>query len=271
MNDPSDGPAPAGRRHPWKLIGPLLAVHGVIALMAIWILAREPRGYLPQVLILSLLASQGSLVGIWVAFGGPATPCRLLVGTLAALGAVWLLEKSFPESQARYPAYMLLAQTLATSPPLLGLRFCGLRIARPEPDHSGPQMQKLQFSLRALLAWTTALAFLMGMLQITPEEFREPFTSRGGILELGVLLGADALVALAALWTALGTRRSVLRATLFGLAAAGAVVGVTMIDGRSRLAPILTFAFGCALCVAGSLCVFRVLGYRLVWRRSVRL
>jgi hypothetical protein len=195
----------------------------------------------------------------------------LLLATLAALGSVCLLEKGYPELDVRYWGYFLFAQTVGTSLPLVGLRFCGLGIARRKPDDSAPQMQKLQFSLRALLAWTTALAALMGMVQITPREFRETFTSAEEALPVCGVFGAIALLAVAALWIALGARWPVARVTTFGLAAAGAVVGLFTLQGSSGFLVILTLPCLYGVWLVGSLWVFRVLGYRLAWRRAIRL
>ena len=270
MSDPSDGTAPGSERHRWKLIGPLLAVQAVIALGTMWSFAWEPRGIFPEILIMSLVTSQGSLVGMWAAFSGPARPWRLLIVTLAALAWVWLLEKGSPESKVRHWAYFLFAQSLATSLLLVGLRFCGLGVVRRGPVDSAPEMQKLQFSLRALLAWTTALAALMGTVQMMPREFREAFTSPVVFSVCG-MFAAFALLAVGALWIALGARWTVARVAMFGLAAAGAVVSLLMLWGSFRFPVIVAFPLLSALWLVGSLWVFRRLGYRLAWRRSVRL
>ena len=271
MNERSDGTAPGGERPPWKLIGPLLAVHAVIALGTMCSFAWQPRGVFPETLIVSLVSSQGSLVGMWAAFGGPARPWRLLITTLAALGWAWLLEEAFPESDARYWGYFLFAQTVGTSLPLVGLRFCGLAIARHKPGDSAPEMQKLQFSLRALLAWTTALAALMGIVQMMPREFRETFTSPEQVLPACGMFAALAMLAVGALWIALGTRWPVARVAMFGLAAIAAVVGISALLHSPGALVILALPFLCGLWLVGSLWPFRVLGYGLAWRRSVRL
>ena len=274
MNAPPESQKTDNRKRHWRLVGPLLAVHGTVAVATVAGMGTALGGgdELLTFLLMSLATAQGSLLGIWVALGGPPTPWRLIGAVVTLVGLMWVLYAAFPGSGVEVWAYFMLAQSLATSLPLLALRFRGLAVALPDPDDSAPQMQKLQFSLRSLLEWTTALAVLLGTLQMTTEEFQKPFTSWQGLAEIGALLCADALLALAALWMALGARSPGARMLMLGLVLVGSAFAIaSTLDDSLLLTWIPLFVLLSTLWLIASLWVFRVLGYRLIWRRTVRL
>lgn len=268
--DDAGNDAPVVKRHCWKirlcLIGHLLVALGMMAFLGF----NEPMGMgLLSILLISLMVSQGSLLGIWAALGGPPTPWRFVAVVVGSVLLIWALDTAFPQRDAEIWGYFILVQLIATSLPLIALRFRGLGLTLPGDDLPG-EKQRLQFSLRSLLEWTTAVAVLLGMLQMTPENFREPFTTWDGLAAMCGIFGADALLALATLWIALGARVLVARVAVFALTAIGVVIGVTVADPGSTpqtlLLPILS-----AVWMILSLWPFRSAGYRLIWRRVVRL
>lgn len=269
-NDSSDADLAGSGRRRREPIATLLIAHGVLALVTILGMGIG-KGNLPEpifLLFISMAIGQGSLVGIWVAFGGRATPWRLIGGTVGLIGWMWCLDIGLPQSEAHYWTYYVLAQTVGTGLPFVALRFCGLGIHRHRPGSPTPKKQGLQFSIRALLEWTTALAVLLGTLPMTPWEFRRPFASVE--FELYGLFGSCALLALIVLWTMLAVRWPAARILVLGLALTATVtVGIPTFP--ATLGYGILFYASTALWLIVSLWVLRRGGYRLAWRGSVGL
>jgi hypothetical protein len=114
-----------------------------------------------------------------------------------------------------------------------------------------------------MLSWTTILAIVMSALRYSVDEHLFP-RYLGDWRQLIVLSLANALPALAALWTALGTKRPALRAAAMALATAAAIgAGGTLAEVISprAYAAMCVLQFGYVL---ASLGVFRMAGYRVV-------
>jgi len=269
-NDPPDVDLAGCPRRRRKLIAALLIVHGVLALATMGWLGSgwgDSSGFL-SFLLTSSAFGQGSLLGIWIGFGGRATPWRLIGTTIGLVVCTWCLKMGFPHADMHLWGYCVLPETIGTSLLLVLLRFCGLGITWHAPGSPAPEKQKLQFSIRSLMEWTAALAVLLGTLPMMPEQFRLVFIR--DILEFCGLCGSQALLTLAVLWTTLGTRWPVARILVLGpvLAAAGSMA---MIDSPLSFGEaILHLAFH-AFWMVVSLWVLRRAGYRLTWRRTVRL
>jgi hypothetical protein len=275
MDDPPDAVAATTGNRRRKVIVSLLVIHGALAVLSLIVTGTNSSGGPPwfpiELMVMTLAISQGSLLGIWAALGGPPAPWRLLATAAALVACMWLLPGLFVDADVEVWTYVVFTQMVGTSLPLLALRLRGLGIVRPTPSDPEPELQKLQFTLRSLLEWTTALAVLLGMVQMTPEDFREAFTSWQGGLEIVAIFGGDALLALAALWTALGARWTAARLLLLGLAGGVAATGIAVVDAPYRLITALAFLLLSVAWLVGSLWVFRVAGYRLAWRRAIRL
>jgi hypothetical protein len=256
------------------LVASLLAVHVLAAVVAIQVLAGSERRPL-FVFVLVMFgqgAGLGSLLGIWAALGGRPTLWRLVGTTMALVGCMALAECMTPVSidghglpvndlRSLWVA-VVFSLALATSLPLLALRFLGLEIAHREPDDSLLQRPKLQFSLRSLLEWTAALALMLGTLQMTPGWFPDVALAPLGLCPICGLL------ALAALWITLGTRWRAIRMLGLALAGASLVAGLVVLRDLDFLSPVWLLWI---VSVIGSLWVFRIAGYRLVWRGRVTL
>lgn len=268
-NDSSDADLPGSGRRRREPITTLLIAHGVLALVTVLGMGIDGRN-LPEpffLLFVSMAIGQGSLVGIWIAFGGRATPWRLIGGTVGLIGCTWCLEIGLPQSGAYYWTYYVLAQTVGTGLLLVALRFSGLGINWRPPGSPAPEKQRLQFSIRSLMEWTAGLAVLLGTLPMTPEEFREVF-ARETLGAFGVF-GSSALLALATLWISLGTRRAVARILVLCLALVAASVSMTIV--LPGLGGGILLSVCCVFWLVSSLWVLRRAGYRLAWRGSVRL
>ena len=260
-----------------RRVGFLLAAHAGAAVAGIAMVAPRPSSHFIEAVAAALALSQGCLLGTWAAFAGRPTPWRL-AGTTVALvvGSIILHPNPHGRGDPSY-AFIVLVQVLGTSVPLLAARFVGLEVARSLPDGSAPTVYRFQFSLRAMLEWTAAAAILLGMVPLLSDEFRDLFlrgdwqTNNWKAVNwptLG-LFAIDGLVAMAALWVTLGVQRTAVRLAV--LAASGVGLAIFLASMRPPASWVVAFPLLVAALLLASLWVFRGLGYRLVWRRSLRL
>jgi hypothetical protein len=266
------------------LIG--LLVLAMVLVDAVILLVAEDRELSApvEILLQPFPVGQVSLLAVWAGLGSKRSPWRLLAMALG--GAAWSwLAASAPESNGWFDfawvtsvlALMLLLQAVYVFVPLSVGRLAGLRVvclsqdtAAAESD-TGPR--RLQFSLGNLLAWTTAVALLLGILPYVLHRDKLAEVWEFGVLLSPLIIGPAAMT-LAAVWAVLGTRRALLRAAGLCLAA-GTVLALDIVGsifwGQGSSADAVNRALLFILhllVVAGSLYVFRVAGYRLRWRRG---
>ena len=126
--------------------------------------------------LFTLPFSQVGLAAIWVGLGVPSAPWRLMGGFLVV--ACWSLALAVTLGNDVPVGYtsthwtaLLLGQTLAILVPLSIARASGVRLAHtPATDPTrGTAVERTpwQFSLGYLLAWITAVAVVLGMVQYT--------------------------------------------------------------------------------------------------------
>jgi len=250
----------------------LLAAHAGGAVAGIAMAASRAPSDLVGAVAAALAVAQGCLLGAWVAFGGRPTPWRLAGATVAlVVGNIILHPDPHGRGDPSY-AFIVLVQVLGTSVPLLAVRLVGLEIVRSLPDGSKPVVYRFQFSLRGLLEWTAGAAILLGIVPRLSDGFRDLFLPGNWQAVNWQALGIfaiDGLVAVAALWVALGVQRTAVR--LGVLAASGVSLAIFLASERAPASWVVAFPLLVAALLLGSLWVFRGLGYRLVWRRSLRL
>ena len=251
------------------LIG-LVVLATVLVDCAVVVAARR-QGDFPHpipILAWALQLSQVSLMAIWLALGKTSGPLRLMgvVGVTALWS--WALAALPAAEDAKVWVVVLMAQTVVVSVPLLAARSLGLRLvdgssaSKAEDTATGPK--RWQFSIAYLLGWMTALAVMLGTLQYIASYDSLPF----GYLPKSILvvfLVGRALMAWAALWTVLGTRRSAIR--ILTLCAAGATTVTITWLANPLFAGGFFYLLGLilleALLLLGLLAVFRMAGYRL--------
>lgn len=262
-------PGPVRR---WAAVGWLASIHVLLGLWGMLWMHDEvvDESDLSGMFVISLAMSQGSLLGIWAALGGRGWPWRFVPSVLAIYVAMWSFELVLPDSDGKYWTYFLMVQTIATALPLLVLRLTGLRLVRRLPDGAAGPLEPVQFSILRLLEWTTALAILLGLLPATPDEFRTVFNDTEGLWFIFGLFGADAFLAVAGLWVALGVRWTAGRASVLVVAVVAFFIIISILPSAGPDEFWLLPPF-CAAWVVGSLWVVRASGYRLAWRGVIRL
>lgn len=237
-------------------------------------------GRLPQMewphpvlsVLFALPFSQVGLAAIWVGLGVPSAPWRLTGGFLVvvcwsiALAATLGNDVPAGYTSTHWTA-LLLGQTLAILIPLSIARPSGVRLAgTPATDPrrgSAAERTPWQFSLGYLLAWITAVAIVLGMVQYT---IRYELLPRAPIawVEIGILSVSHGGIALSLLWIMLGTVRPTLQIAMpcsLTLLFVGGSFWLACDSGfRSALGMLF---FGDALLLVGSLWVLRVAGYRV--------
>lgn len=157
-------------RRRWLLIG---VVVGVATLIDVVLLPRAGHAAPTwlEILMASFAPGQGSLLGIWAALGGKATPWRLVAGFVGAGACIWMLG----QPDLVFWACILLVQMVAMSALLFPARLLGLELAddfrHRSAGSSAPDGQWVQYSVRSLLSWTTACAVLLATCHYLPEGF----------------------------------------------------------------------------------------------------
>ncbi|MBN2477388.1 MAG: hypothetical protein JXB62_22475 [Pirellulales bacterium] len=248
-----------------------------------WAAPHWPHAALGLLIALSL--SQVGLAAIWAGLSRQPIAWRLasMVLVVALWGfslAVILPGDSVIPRTAWTP--MLLGHALMVFVPLWISRACVATAAEMagSADSAGTgnadsagrgavDRSAWQFSLRHMFTWITAVAVILGMIQFGRRQGLLPPSSLIEPWDFSVILGAvHGLVALAAVWAALGRRRPVLRAVVSCLPLIAALVFYRLLAGDHERRMVLTMQ--CVLHAAllcGSLWVFRMAGYRLS-RRS---
>ena len=260
-------------RRRWILIGLVVAVAVLGEVAIVWTdpLSRPP--HVLSILLVAMLPSHGCLLAFWAALGGPATPWRLVVSVVAIV--TWMRAPEFLNAGKNDITWLFVGFLLLglVGPILLTARFFGLELTdlqaadteRPRP----PDGRWEQFSLGSLLAWMTAVAMIMGTLHYLPKQQNISILSEPPIYS--AILGGSALIALSAVWLTLAMRWTAMRCVVAVSAGAVAIAALSLGVGPGEGAEIVVFCLGQIFWTAGSLYLVRLAGYRLIWRRRVRL
>ena len=249
----------------------LLATVLVTGVALSWAGQQEDFPHVSLMVVWALQLSQISLAAVWLGLGKGPFPLRL-GGTVIAVGLwSWLLSGLPKAGSVDQWAVLLAVQTVTVSVPLLVVRSLGLELSDPssaaESDDDEDRSPRFQFSIAYLLGWMTTTAVVLSTVQCIVPEGSLPLDM---VLNasLAIFLAGRALIALTAVWAALGTRGPAV------VIVAPVVAGAVSYGALRVAAP--DFGGGTALCAAlhllevlllfGSLWVFRVAGYRLQGR-----
>jgi len=254
----------------------LVDVVAVSVIASMW--GVPPRWPHPGVIVLfSLSMSQVSLAALWTGLGGRSLYWRvgglMLSAVLWSRYTAWIIAPERIDDYASLYGSLLLAQTIAVLVPLSAARLRGLKPVREGDadcvEDTTADRSRLQFSLGEMLSWTTTFAVVLGALRCT-VDYRLLPSYLSDWRDLTVLSLGNALLALAALWAVLGTGKTALRATILALVTAAVIASGQALAHVDALQPFVTLCLLQVLCLTASLCVFRVAGYRLVRRATVR-
>ena len=199
------------------------------------------------------------------------SPLRMLgaIGVIIAWGFVFN-SRNGPSVEDVIIVLMIPFATISVC--LLLARWRGLHcvdtfdlVSRVESDR-----RPWQFSISSLLAWTTVLAIILGVFKWLGflASVPHPHLRTAEVLILGPGL---ALVAFAAIWMALGARSPIRRTPALVLAEAVSIGAVCLIESPHSLdlAIVAWFMILDAVFLVGSLLVFRMVGYRVRWRKRL--
>jgi hypothetical protein len=235
--------------------------HIVLGTVCMWTFAALGLGNKLALLLLPLAPCQGSLLGLWAAFGGKGTPWRPLASVLGVVSYCFVVHRYSDDWFLGTWVAILTVQTLSSVAALLLARLCGLELSRQCSDRIETACSVLQFSLARAFSWMTAIGISLGVLLCLPKLCHVI-----GEMELRLCLPCS-IVAAASFWLALGRTR-------FGLRLVAVVLSVaigTFVLGTSNClwVEFLGIAFELmvlAALMAGSLTPVRLAGYRLTWR-----
>ncbi|MBN2476758.1 MAG: hypothetical protein JXB62_19260 [Pirellulales bacterium] len=263
----------------WVPIGCMVAVNVAAQLLCCLCVIERIHGQAEWIhySLLAVFPAHGILLAVWASLGGRANPWRLVVAVVGLVAWVRLsasLQRPGPGSLAL--TFLLFVATCLGSILLMTVRFLGAELTGDATEgatrESPVEGRWEQFSLRSLLSWTAATAIVLGSLHYLPSDaIGDLISSVEALGVLAAILGGNALIGLGAIWITLGTRWS--RARYAGWAAA-AVVAVALMFlalGSGEMYALSVFCIAQVVWITASLWAVRLAGYRLIWRRRVRL
>jgi hypothetical protein len=261
----------------WLLIGLVVTVNVSAGLSIALFDPTDGAVTWLNVALVALLPGQGTLLGIWAALGGKATPWRLVAAVVGVAGCVRLMQAIDPQNQTGTWIFIAFAQMVPVATLLMVAHFLGTELTVPSafhpPQPGEPHPRWAQFSLRSLFSWTTAMALLLGSLHcLLGESLRWMFRDPEFISDLAAILCSGTLIGLGAIWLALGTRWPPARHAVLLVTTLSAIGVLCLRPGLSEEVEfVLVHCSAQVSWVIGSLLLVRLAGYRLVWRRRVRL
>jgi hypothetical protein len=251
------------------IVADLVTLHCVLHVAAISAISRG----MPPVLTLSpsdlvmyslfmLGPSQGILLGFWIAFGGGQFLWRAIPTALGGILYVWCFSRTHDGWLQEWLKFSLAAVAVSLAV-LLAARCTGLRLTRQSDRTAaaGP----FQFYIRDMLAWTTAVAVVLGTWRCLPADAL-------GFLQRsipGVAFISVPLVAIVSMFSALREGRLLFGTVLLPLTIVlGAKLMYVIINERSWWYFVFLLS-SVAFWLIGSFLVLRFTGYRLAWRPSL--
>jgi formylglycine-generating enzyme required for sulfatase activity len=235
-----------------------VVIDGVIAS----ILRCPPLSNATINVIVALAVNQMSMAGIWMGLGRTPSPLRMLGAMGVFIAWAFLCG---PELEA----VVLMIPFATISVCLLLARWRGLYcvdtfdpVSRAESDRP-----RWQFSISSLLAWTTVLAIVLGVfkwLDLIDWILNPRFQMADAVPLAGLTL-----IAVAALWMALGARPFLRRTPALVLAEVVSISTAYVTEEPRVSANIAWCMVLDAVFLVGSLLVFRMAGYRVRWRRAL--
>ena len=231
----------------------------------------------------SLAFAQVALIAIWAGSGSRWASLGLVA--MVVVGLAWEIKllpapdvprgslAGIQGSVHGYNAVLLLAPNLATIIAIWGLRLFVVRVyddrlVRSLRDASALSRPRFQFTLAQMFAWTTAIAFSLGITNwaVDWSAHLPFFLFENPTLSVVVNSAGGIAVALAALWAAMGTGQPAFRWLLLALLCASWVVGEEVIQCGPPVAAVIFVS--CLVVVVKAvflvcpLLVFRLAGYR---------
>ena len=189
------------------LIGLLLAVVVLIDAVA-WTIAAPSlvgRSVVVKVLIISLLCSQASLLGLWAGLSRQPSAWRLVGLVVGIMVLSWCFSSLASPPRMALPFVALLCQAIFVLAPVAILRSLGMIAYGLSPGAVDEGRRPGQFSIRDLFAWTTAVAICLGLIRyvVPPHDLSDLVYIWH---EIAILHIGFAALALAVAWMVLGKR-----------------------------------------------------------------
>jgi hypothetical protein len=224
------------------------------------------RPTLDRIALVALLSSQVALVALWGVLGRTRLFWRGLGTVLATFLAGWLVGHLLNAVHHLMPIWtvLLCLDSAAVLVVLGAARHRGWRLVFPGEPRPATQAgaAPLQFSLSALLGLMTLLAIVLSLLRWALQDRPVMLSTLVFWGQALLVSGATAGVTVCAVWTLLSDARGWLRLAAFlgVLAIAGAAFWLSGEFGGPG-AGLFSLLLG--LCLAATLGVFRVTGFRV--------
>ncbi|MEE8451362.1 MAG: hypothetical protein V3R99_05580, partial [Thermoguttaceae bacterium] len=250
------------------ILGAIAVIHVLVGVMLDLGLLGGRGNDLVQIVFYSFVPCQGSFLGFWAAFGGKASPWRFVIAVVFAVAWCW---SGIGPRDGWLWSFIRLDLMFLVGSLLLGLRFVGLGLSRGDTCLSSDKRYRIQFSLRSMLGYTTAIAILLGLFHYLPQQF---LTTAGRMHTeadvapvFGLIVGAGVFIAVVSLWISMSQPSMVLRIVVpIVVAGVCTVMAELILPEHERWALALLFYCQTILLIA-SVWPVRLAGYRLIWRR----
>jgi len=252
----SDGPT-TGTTNPRRRILWLVVGHVVVGLIGAFVAYFPGPDLVRRAAFVGIVASQTSLLGIWVGFGSDPW-WKTLIGIVLGVGYLGILLGTGRSGLAPESFVIVALDTTFVAMPLLIARF--FRVAVRLDCSPAGSLGRIQFTIRHLMILTFVVACLT-----TVGKWVQPYLPHGGVrfeLLLGTVMFGS--VGVLPVWFVLATKQPVLYSV--GLVAVGAGAGYCLakISRAGNEGIWMTAAASEAMAVVASLLVVRSCGYRLV-------
>ncbi len=260
------------------LVGLVVVVSVLAEMLLLWADPFNGRPSAVGYILVGMIPTHASLLAFWAAFGGRATPWRLVIGLWVAVAIAWIGMDYCGGSNEEL--WILLPMQIVPAAVIFFIvRFLGAELRCDGPEETtesvDPRQQWLQFSIGSLFSWTAAVALVLGMASYLPDsilrEFRQIASRMDTIVIFSAICLGATLIALGAMWVTLGSRWTPARSAVLLTTGIIAGISLTLAVDMDEPSGLLTFCCAEVVWMTASLLPLRRAGYRLVWRRRVRL
>ena len=210
--------------------------------------------------------SQAALAAIWVVFGGPLQPWRLLIVAAGVCALAGVFETGVAAAAYRELSHALGGQVVVTTAALLLVRCASVQLIAWRPRAGGVSLS--HFSVASLLRWVTAWCLILALSR-TLAPLEQSLLLLASDRSFAVESVSIAAAAAAALWIAFCAARAPIRAAalLFVCAALFALISplsdASFWNHRARWQGSATFCVVYPSLAVAWLLPLRRLGYRL--------
>lgn len=239
---------------------------------------RGPRWPdLPVAVAMGLAVGQINLATVWGVLSNRHLPWRMAALIVVPLGWGFAMAASTPEilpdfayDQVATWGVHFLTQTVSMGSILILARLRGAVLLPPPAATRDQGLQRRQFSLRALFAWLTSTAIILGALKTAFDQMKLSTTALDWpqVLILGVV---GAMAGLISLWLILGIAdrmRNIAATSICAVPIAVVLTVMAFVTSPPLLLAVFLLWLIAGLYSGAAWFVLRTAGFHLVWLKA---